>query len=135
LDRQCVGCHNPKATNAVAAKLNLTAAKAYETLVAFGRPSLRDQVWAAYRRGFSIPGDGIAQRSALWALLDAPEGHHDIHLDADARERLLTWLDTYAQRQGHFGEAQERELIQLRRAWGSLLIERQANETAALGGK
>jgi len=135
LDRQCASCHNPTATNAVAAKLDLTAAKAYETLVAFGQPSLQDQVWAAYRRGFSVPGDGIAQRSALWALLETPEGHYDVRLDADARERLLTWLDTYAQRQGHFSEAQERELIELRRAWGSVLIEPQTKETAALGGK
>jgi len=135
LDRQCVYCHSPAATNAVAAKLDLTSAKAYETLVAFGQPSVRDQVLAAYRRGFSVPGDGIAQRSALWSLLDAPEGHYGAHLDAHARERLLTWLDTYAQWQGHFGEAQERELIELRRSWGSLLIERQANKTAALGGK
>jgi mono/diheme cytochrome c family protein len=135
LDRQCVSCHNPTATNAVAAKLDLTAAKAYETLVAFGQPSLQDQVWAAYRRGFSVPGDGIAERSALWALLDAPEGHYGAHLDADARERLLTWLDTYAQRLGHFSEAQERELIELRRACGGLLIERQSKQTAALGGR
>ena len=131
LDRQCVSCHRPQGTNAVAAKFDLTPAKAYDTLVSFGKPSLQDQVWAAYRRGFSVPGDGIAQRSALWTLLDAPEGHHDVRLDAEARERLLTWLDTYAQRQGHFGEAQERDLIELRRACTGLLIERQP-QTAAL---
>jgi len=132
LDRQCVSCHNAQATNAVAAKFDLTPAKAYDSLVAFGKPSAQDQVWAAYRRGFSVPGDGIAQRSALLALLDAPQGHYEVQLDADARERLLTWLDTYAQRIGHFDEAQERELIELRRACASLLIERQSKQTAAL---
>jgi hypothetical protein len=134
LDRQCVSCHNPRATNAVAAKFDLSPTKAYDTLVAFGKPSLSDQVWAAYRRGFSLPGDGIAQRSALMALLDAPPGHYDVRLNAGARERLLTWLDTYAQRLGHFSDEQERELIELRRACASLLIERPARESAALRG-
>jgi len=132
LNRQCVSCHNPKATNAVAAKFDLSPAKAYDTLIAYGKPSINDQVWAAYRRGFSVAGDGIAQRSALLVLFDAPEGHYDTHLDADARERLLTWLDTYAQRLGHFSEEQERDLIELRRCCGNLLIERQGKQTAAL---
>ena len=131
LDRQCVRCHNAQGTNAVAVKFDLTPAKAYETLISFGRPSLNDQVWAAYRRGFSVPGDGIAQRSALWALLDAPQAHYGVQLDAGARERLLTWLDTYAQRLGHFSDEQERELIALRRACASLLVERQTKQTAA----
>ncbi len=132
LDRQCVSCHNPTATNAVAAKFDLSPDKAYYTLIAYGKSNVQDQVWEAYRRGFSLAGDGIAQRSALWALLDAPEGHQDVRLDADARERLLTWLDTYAQRLGHFSDEQERELIELRRACASLLIERQGKQTAAL---
>jgi len=132
LDRQCVSCHNAQATNAVAARFDLTPSKAYETLIALGKPSLQDQVWAAYRRGFSVPGDGIAQRSALLALLDAPQGHYDVQLDADAHERLLVWLDTYAQRLGHFSDEQERELIELRRASASLLMERQPRQSAAL---
>ncbi len=133
LDRQCVSCHHAQATNAVAAKFDLTPAKAYDTLVSFGKPSVHDQVWAAYRRGFSVPGDGIAQRSALLALLDSPQGHHEVHFDADARERLLTWLDTYAQRLGHFSDEQERELIELRRGSAGLLIERSPKQTVARG--
>lgn len=132
LDQQCVNCHNPRATNAVAARFDLSPAKAYETLVAYGQPSLRDQVWAAYRRGYSVPGDGIAQRSALRVLLDAPQGHYDVSLEAEARERLLTWLDTYAQRLGHFSDEQEQELTGLRRASAELLIERHGKQTAAL---
>ena len=132
LNRQCVNCHNASATNAVAAKFDLSPAKAYDTLVAYGKPSLNDQVWAAYRRGYSVPGDGIAQRSALLALLDAPMGHYEAQLNHDERERMLTWLDTYAQRIGHFSEEQERELIELRRACANLLIERQGKQTAAL---
>ena len=79
---------------------------------------------AGYRRGYSIPGDGIAQRSALFALLAAPQKHHGVELDAGDRERLLTWLDTYAQRLGHFSDEQERELVKLRHASSALLIER-----------
>ncbi len=132
LDARCVSCHNPQATNAVAAKLDLTPAKAYETLVAFGKPSLRDQVGDAYRRGFSVAGGGIAQKSALLAVLEAPQGHQGVQLDADARERLLTWLDTYAQRIGSFSDAQEQELGKLRRASIGWLCERPLRQEAAL---
>jgi hypothetical protein len=135
LDRQCVSCHHPKAADAVAAKFDLTPAKAYATLVAYGKPSAFDQVWAAYRRGYSVPGDGIAQRSALRALLEAPQKHYDVTLDADARERLYTWLDTYAQRLGHFSDDQERELEELRRASSALLLERPARPNTALSAK
>lgn len=132
LDRQCVSCHHPKAEDALAAKIDLTPAKAYATLVRFGQPNVQDQVMAAYRRGLSIAGDGIAQRSALMVLLDAPQKHYSVQLDADARERLLTWLDTYAQRQGHFSDEQERELIELRQASRALIIERPVVRPAAL---
>jgi len=69
---------------------------------------------AAYNRGYSIPGDGIAQRSALLALLDAPQKHYAVELDRDTRDRWLTWLDTYAQRLGHFSAEQEKDLVKLR---------------------
>jgi hypothetical protein len=124
LDRQCVSCHHPKAEDVAAAKFDLTAAKAYASLVGYGKPSLRDQVMDAYNRGFSIARDGIAQKSALLALLESPEKHYAVQLDAEDRERLLTWLDTYAQRQGHFSDDQERELAELRRASAGLLTER-----------
>ena len=135
LDRQCVSCHQPQAADAVAAKFDLTPAKSYVTLVAYGKPSVHDQVLAAYRRGFSVPGDGIAQRSALLALLDAPQKHHAVQLDADARERLLTWLDTYAQRLGHFSDEQERDLLELRRASAGLRIERPPRQPTALSAR
>ncbi|MDO8539613.1 MAG: hypothetical protein Q7S40_04170 [Opitutaceae bacterium] len=135
LDRQCVSCHHPKASDAIAAKFDLTPAKAYATLIGFGKPSVHEQVMAAYRRGFSVPGDGIAQRSALLALLDEPPRHYAVHLDADARERLLTWLDTYAQRLGHFSDEQELELVEFRRASRALLIERPVPRSVALSAR
>ena len=121
LAASCVQCHNPQATNATAARLDLTPVRAYDSLVAFGTPSLRDQVGQSYRRGHSLVGHGIAQNSALLALLDAPRGHYDVRLDADSRARLLTWMDTYAQRTGSFGDDQERALIELRQACAAIL--------------
>jgi hypothetical protein len=124
LDAHCVECHQPGAKDAVAARFDLTPAQAYHSLVRYGQPSLHDQVWAAYRRGQSLPGDGIADRSQLWALLDAPQGHQNVALNADARERWLTWLDTYAQQLGSFSDEQEHELAELRKhstATGTLL--------------
>jgi len=132
LAARCVGCHNAQATNAVAARLDLTPAKAYDNLVAFGKPSLQDQVWEGYRRGASVAGDGIAQKSALLAVLDRPSRHYDVALDGDSRERLLTWMDTYAQRVGHFSEEQERALIEMRRSCAGLLNERPPQAAAAL---
>lgn len=132
LAARCVSCHNPQATNSVAARFDLTPAKAYNTLVAFGKPSLQDQIWDGYRRGFSVAGEGIAQKSALLGFLQAPAGHYDVSLDAESRERLLTWMDTYAQRVGHFSGEQERALIELRRACAGILLERPSKATAAL---
>ena len=132
LTARCVSCHNAQATNSVAAKFDLTPAKSYDALVAFGKPSLQEQVWEGYRRGFSLEGEEIAQKSRLLALLEAPEGHYGVTLDAESRERWLTWMDTYAQRLGHFSDEQERALIELRRACSSILIERPPKTTAAL---
>jgi hypothetical protein len=122
LTAQCVSCHKLGATNSVAAKLDLTPPKAYASLVAFGKPSLQDQVREGYRRGYSIEGDGIAQRSALLALLDSPQGHQGVALDPESRERLLTWMDTYAQVLGHFSDEQERELLELKQSYLGLVL-------------
>jgi len=132
LAAHCVGCHQPTATNAIAAKLDLTPAKAYDSLVAVGKPSLQDQVWDGYRRGYSVVGDGIAQRSALLALLDAPTGHQGVRLDAESRERLVIWMDTYAQRMGHFSGEQESALIELRRANASILVDRSPKTSSVM---
>ena len=129
LAARCVGCHNPQATNALAGRFDLRPAKAYDTLVAFGRPSLQDQVWEGYRRGFSVPGDGVAQKSALLRWLDDHNRPCGLALDPDGRERLLTWMDTYAQRLGQFSDEQERALTELRQAYAALLIERPSRIT------
>jgi hypothetical protein len=37
-----------------------------------------------------------------------------VKLDADALNRFATWMDTYAQRTGHYSEEQEKELVKFR---------------------
>ncbi len=133
LNARCVSCHSEGATDPRGARYNLTAAKSYESLVGFGKPSLRDQIWTAYRRGTSTEGDGISARSAILSLLDSPKGHYDVRLSARDRERLFTWMDTYAQRVGHFSDQQEQELIELRRSCSALLEPRTESQTAATG--
>jgi len=135
LDRQCVSCHNPKASDEKAAQHDLTPAKAYDSLVGYGKPSLQEVVLNGYRRGYSIEGEGPALGSALFNLLDAPAGHYDVKLTTDDRERLLTWMDTYAQKSGSFSAEQEASLEELRRACASLLDERLLKQTAAASQK
>jgi hypothetical protein len=120
LDRQCVECHRPDAKDALAAKLDLTPAKAYATLLSFGGEDLKKH---AFERDRSLPGEGTAANSKLWKLLTAPAGHVGVKLNADSAQRLLTWLDTYAQRTGHYSQEQERQLVEFRHTCADLLAE------------
>jgi hypothetical protein len=122
LDRLCVDCHRPGGREPEAARMDLSADRAYESLTGYGKPSLLDQVMRGYREGKSPPGEGLARTSALLQLLDRPEGHHGVVLNADSRTRLITWLDVYAQRAGAFSPEQEQELERLFRAWQDLLV-------------
>ena len=131
LDQHCVACHSPGSKEAHAAKLDLTPAKSYDSLVRFGKPSLFDQVWAGYREGTSKPGEGLARRSALLAHLTGAKGHYDVKLDPDSLDRLVVWMDTYAQKLGAFSPDQERRLEELRRACAPLLVERPASVRTA----
>jgi len=125
LDRHCVTCHRPDSDRPDAARVNLTAAVAYETLTQFGEPSLAQQVLAQYREGSSKEGEGLAANSALLAMLTAPGGHHEVALSGGELARFITWIDVYAQRLGSFSAEQEAELIALRERWAGIL------ETAA----
>ena len=93
LDQHCISCHAPGAKDAQAAKFDLTAAKSYDSLVRYGKPSLVDQVQHGYSQSFSKPGEGPAANSALLALLSSPDGHYQVKLDASARERFTVWLN------------------------------------------
>jgi len=66
-------------------------------------------------------GQGAAATSALLKLLQA--GHHDTPLSAEDRERLVTWMDTYAQVLGSYSADQEQRLRDLRADIGWMLDE------------
>ena len=119
LDRGCVGCHDAKSTHARASKLDLTAARSYQGLLSFGGEDLKK---LAFERDRSIPGQAAAANSKLYRILTQAGGHEGMHLDAESLNRLVTWMDTYAQRQGHFSDAQERELEKIRQTWAGLFV-------------
>ncbi len=124
LDKQCVSCHSAgsRLADGKGARCDLSAARSYESLVGYGSPSLRDHVQTRYREGRSAVGGGAASTSALLKLLHS--GHYGVKLDAEQRERLITWMDTYAQYQGHYSPEQEEALRFARRQWANLLVER-----------
>ena len=113
LNRYCTSCHGED--KLLAGKLNLREPAAYESLVSFGKPSLRDCVKKSYYTGSSTEAQGGALTSALWAYLRTDERHRAIALDSPSRQRLVTWLDTYGQRLGAFSDDQEKRLLALRR--------------------
>jgi hypothetical protein len=114
MEKHCTGCHKPGAEGA---KFDLTAEKAYDSLVNHGEPSLTTHVMSRYRQGFSTAGACAAKMNPLVKLLDA--GHYDVRLAPDDWDRLITWLDTYGQRRGAFSEDQEDRLRALRQKMAS----------------
>lgn len=120
LDKHCVRCHRSDGANKDAARLDLTHAdKSYQALLNYGKPSLAEHVWTRYREGRSVAGGGAAQTSALLALLR--RGHYGVKLDDDSSTRLVTWMDTYAQRLGSFSPEQEERVREFRRKVAGLL--------------
>jgi hypothetical protein len=111
LDKNCVSCHRPGSGNEKGARLDLTAAKAYDSLLSFGGKDLRQ---LAFERDRSIVGECAARKSKLWAILKDEKGHEGVRLDAESLGRLAVWMDLYAQRLGHFSDRQETELRELR---------------------
>ena len=116
LDRQCVSCHRPDGPDAQSARLNLTTTNAWQALIKFGGEDLKKR---AFERDRSLPGDGTAANSRLWQLLTGGDGHRGVRLSAEDRARLLTWMDTYAQRSGYYSKEQERELAEFRMRWAT----------------
>jgi cytochrome c553 len=116
IEKRCRGCHKPGAPGA---KFDLTPDPAYETLISYGGESIRTQVLASYRLGRSRPGTASARASPVVALLK--NGHQGVRLEAEEMERLVTWIDTYAQRSGSFSPEQEEELRELRRRMREIL--------------
>lgn len=115
IEKHCVSCHKPGETGG---KFDLTAARAYQSLVDYGKPSLAAHVRARYQEGRSLPGAGAAATSALVPFL---EPAHGARLGADDWDRLITWMDAYGQRTGSFDKLQEDELRALRARMAPLL--------------
>ena len=118
LDAACVRCHRPGSEDIQAARLDLTSPKSYENLLAFGQKNLQH---LAFERDRSVVGQCAASKSKLLALLQDPQGHAGVHLDASSLERFIVWMDLYAQRQGQFSPQQEAQLASLRQQLAPLL--------------
>jgi hypothetical protein len=124
VEAKCVRCHEPKAADKLAANFDLSAPRAYESLINYGKPSLREHVRKQYSEGRSPVNEGTAQKSSLLTYLETDAVHQSL-LDSPARERLVTWMDVYGQRLGSFSDEQERQLAKLRASMAALLNERQ----------
>ncbi|MFO0925909.1 MAG: hypothetical protein U0736_02590 [Gemmataceae bacterium] len=111
LDRHCVRCHRPGSGDTAAARLDLTGARSFDSLLAFGGGDLKR---LAFERDRSIVNECTAQKSKLLALLKQPAGHHGVKLAPADLGRLVLWMDLYAPRQGHYSPEQERQLEDLR---------------------
>jgi len=122
LERHCVRCHSPQGKAEACKKADLTAAKSYDALYHYGKPSLFEVIRNPYRKGRSIPGQGAAATSVLLAHLR--KGHQAVRLTPDDLDRLVTWMDCYGQRQGHFSPEQERALVGFRARCARLLATR-----------
>jgi len=118
LDRLCISCHRPDSGDQEAARLDLTSENSYQNLISFAGKNLEK---LAFERDASIVGECVAGKSKLLVLLTKQGGHKGVRLDSDSFERLVTWMDVYAQRLGSFSERQEEDLRELRRKVSSLL--------------
>jgi formylglycine-generating enzyme required for sulfatase activity len=116
LDRYCVGCHDGKAGPDSAARPDFRAAPAvhpqagnagYNNSTQFTPAYL---ALRAYVRGHTIesdlhlltPGEFSADTTELIQLLRA--GHHGVNLDAEAWDRLITWIDLNTPAHGTWSE-------------------------------
>ncbi|UCG57207.1 MAG: discoidin domain-containing protein [Phycisphaerales bacterium] len=120
LDRLCISCHGPDSGSERAAGLDLTGQNSYKSLMSFADSDLEK---LAFERDISVVGDCTARKSKLLALLTDGVGHKDVHLDPDSLDRMVTWMDVYAQRLGSFSEHQEQRLRELRQRMSALLAE------------
>jgi len=120
LNESCVSCHSPAGDNAKAVALDLTAGRAYESLLSFADKDLEK---LAFEKDASIVGQCPAANSRLLAVLKSPGGHEGVQLGPNSFDRIVTWMDTYAQRLGSFSDAQEEQLRALRQKMATLLAE------------
>ena len=95
---------------------------ALNLLRAAGRPQRRAAAFVAAARSFQALMVGKTAAVRPRGLFPAAR---------DSRERLVTWMDTYAQFLGHFSDEQERELLALKRSWAGIISNRPAEKVIA----
>lgn len=120
LDAHCVRCHRPGSGVARAEAFDLTPEKSYESLMAYGDQDLRK---LAFEKDRSLAGDGPARNSRLLKTVRQTPGHDGLRLDRAAYDRLVTWMDVYAQKLGSFSPEQEAALIEFRHKTAGLFVE------------
>jgi len=118
LNDRCVACHRPDGPDASAARLDLTPAKAWQSLMDYAEEDLARLV---FERDRSIAGETPSRQSHLLRHLEQPKGCGAPPLAPAEFERLALWMDTYGHTQGAFSERQEVELIELRKQFSHLL--------------
>jgi hypothetical protein len=57
----------------------------------------------------------MAMTSAVLKKINDKKIHPNLALDAESTERLIIWMDSYAQKAGSFSEIQERELLEIKK--------------------
>jgi hypothetical protein len=120
LEKLCVDCHRPTGNDEKGAAFDLTAEKSYANLISFADEDLKK---LAFEKPMSSVGKCPARMSKLLKLLKNGDGHHGVKLDDDSFERLVTWMDVYAQRQGSFSAEQEQQLHRFKDEMSGLLAE------------
>jgi hypothetical protein len=118
LDKLCVSCHKEGSDNEKARRFVLTQPKSYENLLLFADNDLKNLV---FERDSSVVEYCPSRQSKLLTMLTDEKSHEGVRLDADSFNRLVTWIDTYAQRQGAFSERQEQELVEFRVEMAAML--------------
>jgi len=118
LNTSCIDCHSPNGDDVTAVGFDLTEEKAYQNLIAFGEKDLEK---LAFEKDRSEVGQCPARQSKLLALLAQDPIHRNIHLDKDSLDRLTTWMDTYAHRQGFFSADQEKQMVAFKKRYRHLL--------------
>jgi hypothetical protein len=124
LETKCVRCHDGK-PGKDKPKLNFVdATQSYRALTKFGKVSLQKMIGEQLRIHIpeTKPYEYMSKRSSLLAHLKS--GHKKIELSAEDMERLLTWMDTYAQIQGHFSDEQEKRLAAMRKLHANIIADR-----------
>ena len=120
LDRHCAECHAPTSTHARAVEARSDRRQVVPEPAVLRRRGPQE---AGLRARPLDPRQGHrGQQQALCTARPDPAATKACASTPRASMRLVTWMDTYAQRQGHFSEAQERELEKIRQAWGELFV-------------